>query len=168
MTAQIIATFTDEQGREILQYATGVQKIKATGHLLRGPDSALITTSERARELVARRVQIGRERATEGIDEAAVEMGIMPMNKAGSGESWKLLNKRGFTIAHNADNARNFSQLLETIGKTTGYTAPERERDANSEPATTTNILVIDADVRRALEMLQDLQKKQADNAERK
>jgi hypothetical protein len=166
MTAQIVATFTDEEGREVLQYDNGMLKDAATGHLMRGPDNALIKTSERARELVARRVQIGRERAIEGIDEAAVEMGIMPMNKAGSGESWKLLNKRGFTIAHNADNARNFSQLLETIGKTTGYTAPER--DAKSEPDRTTNILVIDADVRRALEMLQDLQKKAAENAERK
>jgi hypothetical protein len=167
MTAQIVATYKDEEGREVLQYDNGMLKDAATGHLMRGPDHALITTSERGRELVAARRAKGIRAQLRGMARGA-DIDLDPdmiedeliSKAADAGEVYTAHFGKTFL------KSNNIRGLGEAYSKLMAPFATD-EKD-NSEPGSTTNILVIDADTRRALEMLQDLQKKAAENAERK
>ncbi len=80
-------------------------------------------TSEQARELQGRRVEVGRQAALEGMTRG---MGL-PLEKAGSGEEWKAVVEAFTAQFKGSKNLRGMAESFEKLGRATGYLAPPGE-----------------------------------------
>ncbi len=105
----------------VLVYSTGLIKHAETGHFIKPPDGTSITTTERARELAARRKELSRERAIAGMTEGAG----LPLNKAGSGEEWQAVIRHVTETLMKSDNLRGQGEVLSKLGRATGYLSEE-------------------------------------------
>jgi len=118
-------------GIEVLVYPDGTIKRADNGLFLSPPEGAKIRTSERGRELIARRYELARERAIEGIDEAAIEAGRIPKSMAGNGEGWKSVVKHVTRTLLESKNLRGQAEAANFLGKAAGLTVQDAETPEN-------------------------------------
>lgn len=130
--AEITETKTDEAtGREYYVYDNGGEKWKDNGYWKNPPPDARITTPEKGREMLARRYELARQRAIEGIDEAAIEAGRIPSLQAGSGDGWKAVVQHVAKTLLESKNLRGQAEAANFLGKATGYSSQDGESPEN-------------------------------------
>jgi hypothetical protein len=130
----------ERDGETINVYQDGTEYNVTRGHIARGPDEARITTSEKGREMVARRRELNQQAAEEEADAAAEDaiatgkISIRGDNKDRLG--LRVFTRKNFDLVIDAKTGRGVEGPNTTVLKLTGWAAPE-------EPATVNNINVI-------------------------
>jgi hypothetical protein len=129
--AEIVETRTDEaSGREYYVYDNGGEHWKDSGKLKKPPPEYLLT-SERGRELVARRYELAQQKALEGIDEAAIEAGKLPAVGSVGGDGWKVIVKHVAKTLLESKNLRGQAEAANFLGKAAGFAVPEEQTPEN-------------------------------------
>lgn len=96
-----------------------------------------ITTSERGRELNARRYALAQERAVQGM---IAGFGL-DLNRADGGEAWQEAVRVLVTQFAKSTNVRGMSETLITLGRATGFLSPDKS-EPNSNEAELTRALI--------------------------
>jgi len=114
-----------QDGEEVLVYPNGLIKSAKNGQILKGPDNPPIT-KENAAALNRRRYQLAREAALKGIDEAAIEAGLLPPTaQAGGGEGWRAVVRHVTATLLQSKNLRGQAEAANFLAKATGLGADE-------------------------------------------
>ncbi len=130
--AEIVEIKTDEtSGRQYYLYDTGMQIWTDSGQIKQPSPATVITTSERGKELIARRYELAQQKALEGIDEAAIEAGKLPTLDRETGDGWKVIVKHVAATLLESKNLRGQAEAANFLGKATGYTTPETDNSEN-------------------------------------
>ena len=82
-------------------------------------------STEQARALALRRYALARERAVEGIDEAAIEKGLIP--RGGSGEGWKAVVQHVAKTLLESKNIRGLAEAGNFLGRASGFTQSDEQ-----------------------------------------
>jgi hypothetical protein len=108
-------------GVEVLVYPNGIIKEAATGHFLRPPDSALINTSERGRELAQRKKEIGQIAQLRGLARGAgldLDNATLEEIAKGAGDAIENMTAHFYQVFMKSSNVRGLAEAYK------GMTAP--------------------------------------------
>jgi hypothetical protein len=125
MASEIIKTETRESdGHTIDTYENGTIRDRTDNKIIAAPPYTLITT-ENAAEYVSRRIEIARQRATEGMDEAMLKSGKLTVGYV-PGEGWKYVVGKITEALNNSTNIRGLAEAGSFLGRATGALVEEK------------------------------------------
>jgi hypothetical protein len=140
--------------RPLRRYSNGALADPVTGKIVGadvGGNSTWIQkgNSEQATALARRRWDKAREAFANGMVQQMVDTGLMPNISDLDAGAMQVLGDKTAQMLLDADNARGYSELLQTAIKTAGWAPTQADRDA---PAP--GIVRLDVDANTLLDML--------------
>ncbi len=121
------------EGARVEQYSkngkTGVIVRAANGNFLPGTKPPVPITSANARSMSARRYDKQRQAFAAGVTKAIADTGLLPPSDDHAAAAWGVIAERATGILLDTDNARNFADLMQPIGRNAGWLREDKDRE---------------------------------------
>lgn len=157
--AEIIRREKDEKtGREILVYDTGLRKWADTGHIIKAAQEQMINSSEKGREMQARRVELTREKIRDEILRTTKDANLPGIPSPTSGDDAFAIGAGlvwSRAVLDSKSYPRDAIDGLQALAKLAGYAA---EREAAEQPGDVRIDMDIEA-LREFLRRVRELKK---------
>jgi hypothetical protein len=122
---------------EVIVYEDGNERRADNGHWVKSAPGTEITSSERGRELVARRMMLARERAAQGMIKG---LGLDP-SRASASDAWERANEIFWSRFAESKNIRGMAESFEKLGRAAGFISPTEDKSHTDDGAITKSLL---------------------------